>query len=69
MATLEHAIREHDVIELLQPIGKWPQGVLGAVVSDYGDAKLIEISDERGQMLDLVQVPEAQFKLVTKYSD
>ena len=68
MATMEHAIKENDVVEFTRPIGRWARGERGTVVSDYGDAKLVEISDERGQMLDLIQVPEAQLKLVTKYS-
>jgi hypothetical protein len=68
MAPVKHAIHENDVVELRQPIGDWPAGRIGAVVSDYGDIKLIEITDERGRMLDLVQVPEAQLELITKHS-
>lgn len=66
MATVKHAIREHDVVELLDPVGKWSAGRSGAVVSDYGAVKLIEIADERGVALDFVQVPEAGLKLVAK---
>lgn len=68
MATVKHVIHENDVVELRTPIGKWPAGRIGAVVSDYGDVKLIEITDERGTMLDLVQVPETQLDLITKHS-
>jgi hypothetical protein len=68
MATVKHAIGEHDVIELLNPIGRWPVGRIGAVVSDYGAVKLVEISDQNGVALDFVQVPEAQLKLVAKHS-
>jgi len=68
MATVEHAIGEHDYVELRGGIGAWPAGRRGTVVSDYGDVKLIEISDERGAMLDLIQVPETGLKLITKHS-
>jgi hypothetical protein len=68
MATVKHAIGEIDVVELRQAFGKWPAGTSGTVVSDHGKIKLIEISDEEGQMLDLISVPESQLKLTTKYS-
>jgi len=74
MATVKHAIGEIDVVELIQPIpktqdpGSWPAGTTGTVVSDHGEVKLLEISDEKGQMLDLISVPEARLKLRTKHS-
>lgn len=67
MATVKQAIGEHDVIELLDPIGGWPAGRIGAVVSDHGDSKLIEIADDRGITLDLVEVPEERLRLVAKH--
>ena len=48
--------------------GKWPAGTEGTVVSDYGDHKEVEISDDRGVALDYVIVPVEQLQLVTKYS-
>ncbi|MGH2983677.1 MAG: hypothetical protein ACRDK5_05425 [Solirubrobacterales bacterium] len=54
MATVKHPITECDVISLSEPVGKWPAGTIGAVVSDYGETKLVEIADERGKALDLV---------------
>ena len=69
MATVEHAIKENDVVEFTRPIGRWTEGRRGTVVSDYGDVKLIEVSDDRGQMLDLISVPERQLRLIAKYSD
>ncbi len=60
MAPAANSIREHDVVVLRNPSGKWPPGTAGAVVSDYGDVKLIEIADERGVALDYVQVPASQ---------
>lgn len=69
MATVKHAIREHDVVELLDPIGKWPAGGSGTVVSDYGAVKLVEIADARGVALDFVQVPETGLRLVVKHGE
>ena len=68
MASVKHAIGEHDFIELLDGAGKWVPGTTGTVVSDHGDSKLIEISDDRGVMLDLIEVAEDRLRLVTKYS-
>lgn len=69
MTTVKHAIHEHDAVELLDQVGDWPAGTGGAVVSDYGDVKLVEIADDdTGEMLDLVQVSEARLKLVSKHS-
>ncbi len=68
MASVKYAIGEHDVVELLDGVGKWPVGTAGTVVSDHGDSKLIEISDDRGVMLDLIEVAEDRLRLITKYS-
>lgn len=71
MATVKHAIGEIDVVELLNSVGKWPVGTQGTVVGDYGDVKLVEISEDQppGQMLDLITVAESHLKLIAKYSD
>lgn len=84
MTIVRQAIRENDVVELTravakdetltQPVsrkrgvGQWPAGITGTVVGDYGDHKLIEISDENGVALDFVTVPVEQLELVAKYS-
>jgi Domain of unknown function (DUF4926) len=74
MATIEQIIGEVDVVAFERPIkkvdgpGNWPTGTMGAVVSDYGDHKEIEIVNELGETLDLVIVPVEQLKLVKKYS-
>jgi len=39
------------------------------VASDSGEDKLIEISDDQGQMLDLFQAHEQELLLIIKYSD
>lgn len=67
MSTVKHAIGEHDLVELLSKVGKWQAGVQGTVVSDYGDVKLVEVSDELGVALDFFQVPESGLKLLAKH--
>jgi len=75
MATLvKQAIGEVDVVAFERPIkkvdgaGNWPTGTEGTVVSDYGDHKEVEISDDSGEALDYVIVPVEQLKLVEKHS-
>ena len=71
---VKQAIHEPDVVALTQAVdkvegvGKWPAGTTGTVVSERGELKLIEISDDRGVMLDLISQTEDQLELVTKYS-
>lgn len=67
MATVKHRIGEVDVVELRDAVGKWPAGTRGAVI-DHGEAKMVEIADERGVALDFLDVPESRLKLVTKHS-
>lgn len=66
MATVEQLAGEHDVVALLHSHGRWPEGHEGTVVSDHGDSKLVEIADDKGQMLDLIEVPIDQLQLVFK---
>jgi hypothetical protein len=75
MATIEQqAIGEVDVVAFERPIkkvdgaGNWPTGTIGAVVSDYGDHKEVEISNDSGEALDFVIVPVEQLKLIKKHS-
>jgi Domain of unknown function (DUF4926) len=75
MATTEQqAIGEVDVVAFERPIkkidgvGNWPTGTIGAVVSDYGDVKEVEIVGDAGETLDLVTVPVEQLKLIEKHS-
>jgi hypothetical protein len=49
-------------------IGQWPAGTEGTVVSDYGDHKEVEISDDMGVALDFLTVPVEQLELKIKYS-
>jgi hypothetical protein len=73
MPAVKHAIGEVDVVAFERPIekvdgvGKWPTGTIGAVVSDYGDIKEVEIVNDRGETLDLVMAPVERLKLVEKH--
>jgi hypothetical protein len=69
MATVKHAIREHDFVQLLDSVGEWPAGTAGTVVSERGEAKLVEIADDQGVALDYVSVQESRLRLVTKHRD
>jgi hypothetical protein len=70
MATVKQAIREHDVVELLDAIdkveaaGSWPAGTVGTVLDERGESKLVEIADERGVTLDYVVVAADRLALV-----
>ena len=64
MAMVKHQIVEHDVVAFRGAVGAWSPGTVGAVVSDYGDVKLVEITDKQGVALDFVQVPASQLDLV-----
>jgi hypothetical protein len=49
--------------------GKWPAGTRGTVVSDYGDHKMIDISNDLGETLDLPVVAEDKLTLIAKHCD
>jgi hypothetical protein len=57
MATVKHALCEHDVVALRDGVGAWPAGTTGAVISLYGQTALVEIIDADGQTLDTIQAP------------
>lgn len=66
MTAVKHLIAEHDVVSFREAASRWSTGTTGTVVSDYGDVKLVEISDERGVALDYVQMPATKLELVAK---
>lgn len=68
MATVKHAIGEIDYVELLDAVDRWPAGTRGTVVDESGEWKQVEISDDRGQMLDLISVAEPRLKLIVKHA-
>ena len=60
MATIKHAIEEHDVVALRVPVGAWPAGTSGTVVRLYDGAALVEVAEYNppGSALDnLLAVP------------
>jgi len=56
MASVKHAISEHDIVALRESVGAWPAGTCGAVVSVYDDAVLVEIAGPSGETLDTISV-------------
>ncbi len=60
MATVKHAISEHEVVVLRERVGAWPPGTTAAVVSVYDDTLLVEIAGPGGKTLDTLQVPAAR---------
>ena len=51
-------VEENDVVRFLAPIGRWPAGSAGTVVSAaFADVMLVEISDRDGCALDFVDAP------------
>jgi hypothetical protein len=60
MATVKHAIAEHDVVVLREPIGAWPTGTIGAVISVYDDTLLVEITGPGGKTLDTIRAAARQ---------
>lgn len=72
-ATVKPAIGEHDVVALIaavdkvERIGKWPAGTIGAVISDYGHHKMLDITNERGETLDMPVVGVEKLRLITQH--
>ena len=75
---VKRTITEVDVVAFTEAIdktdysdatGAWPAGTVGAVVSDYGTMKEVEIADDRGVPLDFPVVPVKKLKLVSMHSD
>ncbi|HVO55007.1 MAG TPA: hypothetical protein VMT37_11410 [Solirubrobacterales bacterium] len=68
LAEAESKLAEHDDdVELLRAVGRWPVGTKATVVADHGESKLIEVSDERRQLLDLFEVSAADLKLISQH--
>jgi hypothetical protein len=57
MGTKRRVIEEHDVVRFLVPVGRWPAGTEGTVISTHPEAMLVEVSDDRGAALDFVSAP------------
>ena len=66
MATIKHAIEEHDVVALRVTIDAWRAGTSGTVVGLYDGAALVEVAedDPPGSALDnLLTVPFEELEL------
>ena len=67
MATVEHAIEEHDVVAIREAVDAWPAGTEGTVVSMYDIAALVEVSwtEPPEEIFDyLITVPFEKLDLV-----
>lgn len=72
MATsVEQAIHEHDVVVFVdavdkaEGVGTWPAGTIATVIGDYGDHKMVDVANERGETLDMPTVSADKLELVT----
>lgn len=66
MAIAPLKITENDVVELTHAVGRWPAGTQGTALSDHGNSKLVEVSDDQGQALDMFEVAEKDLRLVSR---
>jgi hypothetical protein len=66
---MQETIEEIDVVALKEPVGHWPAGAQGTVMLDFGNDKLLEMSGDRDDPLDLPVVPAEKLELVVKYHD
>ena len=61
---------ELDTVELTRPVGRWPAGTLGAVVSEGETMAMVEIVPDSPSGLDLmdemVDVPYADLKIIER---
>jgi hypothetical protein len=71
MSTAAQEIKEIDVVAFTEAVEGWPAGTEGTVVGDFGEDKLVEISDDDnfGATLALPVVSVKKLKLVAKYSE
>jgi hypothetical protein len=67
MAIAKRDIGEVDVVSFTEAVGRWPAGTRGTVVCDYGDDKMVEISNDLGETLDLPMVAVEKLRLESKH--
>lgn len=67
MPTVNQSIGEVDVVSFTEAINGWPSGTRGAVVHDFGEMKMVEISNDRGETLDLPVVSVEKLRLESKH--
>ncbi len=63
MAPVKQKVGEIDFVAFTQAVGRWPAGTRGTVVADFGDDKMIEISNDQGETLDLPVVSADKLKV------
>ncbi|HSZ69967.1 MAG TPA: hypothetical protein VK756_06375 [Solirubrobacteraceae bacterium] len=70
---VKQAIYEHDVVALTdtvaraESVGTWPAGTIGTVIGDYGEHKLIDIANRRGETVDMPVVTVEKLELVSRH--
>ncbi len=67
MAIVKQSIGEVDVVSFTEAINGWPSGTRGAVVHDFGEMKMVEISNDQGETLDLPVVSVEKLRLESKH--
>jgi hypothetical protein len=55
----EYDLHRLEVVELEAERGRWPIGTRGTIVELADSAALVEIADDRGHTLDLIEIPAA----------
>jgi hypothetical protein len=69
MAVAKQVIHENDVVALREHVGQWPAGTVGAAVSLYDGASLVEVTDDHGRTLDLFTVANERLEIQPRYID
>ena len=69
MAVAKQVIHENDVVALRERVGQWPAGTVGAAVSLYDGASLVEVTDDHGRTLDLFTVANELLEIQPRYID
>lgn len=62
-------MKRWDVVELKHSVGKWPAGTRGEILVDQGDSKVVDISDEVGRLLALIELPEEELELIERHQE
>ncbi|HEX7279738.1 MAG TPA: hypothetical protein VF255_08965 [Solirubrobacterales bacterium] len=68
MPTADQRIGEIDFVSFKEAIEGWPAGTTGTVVADFGNDKMVEISNDRGEALGFPVAPVSKLELLVKYS-
>jgi hypothetical protein len=67
MSTTATSIGEHDLVTLRNPVGGWPAGTRGAVVSVFPMHRWVEVVDESDDWgFTIISVPTDQLEVAWK---